>query len=187
MVVSTCICAKTLIIAIHFEAIDFSTLWALPPKKQTNIEPFSGSVMEYFQADHFCRLGSVQWRPVWVGRAEVSLGEVQHASGGSGRAPNPPTPPSLPVTRFQNFDQQNGFVPVGKWRRHWPIRRPEDVFTTSGEVRCSTTDPDLPKTPTGHSLTDSKLTFLDRTNQNLTNSKKTLARQQDKQPPLIDP
>ena len=58
------------------------------------------------------------------------------------------------------------------WRRHWPIRRPENVFTTSGEVRCSTTDPDPLKIQTGHSLTDSKLKFWDRTNQNLTNSKK---------------
>ena len=74
--------------------------------------------------------------------------------------------------RIWVLDRQNGFVPVGKWRRHWPIRRPEDGSTTSGEVRCSTTDPDLLKTQTRHSLADSKLTFWDRTNQNLTNSKK---------------
>ena len=64
------------------------------------------------------------------------------------------------------------FVPVGKWRRHWPIRCPEDVFAASGVVRCSIIDPEIPKTQPGHSLTDPNLKFQTRSKKNLTNSKK---------------
>ena len=101
MEVSTCICAKTSIIAIHFKAIDFWTLWLLPPpKKITNIEPLSGSAIQCFQADHFCRLGSVLWRPI-SGRprwAQPRWGPARFRR--SRPSPKPTHPPPLPVTRL---------------------------------------------------------------------------------------